>query len=206
MKTDQFITLLSQDAGTRVPDSRAALLRWLPLGVLASLIAFLTILGIRQDLSSAVQATAVKLSFGVLLAATAGLGAIALSRPDAPGMRHALPAGAAALFLALVLVFDRSWMGLSAGTPPTILKCLIAIPLLAALPLAAFLAALRQGAVVQPALAGALAGLASAGIAILSYGLNCYEDSPLFIALWYGAAAMITAAIGAAAARKVLVW
>jgi hypothetical protein len=206
MKTDQFIKLLAQDSGTRVPDSSAMLLRWLPIGALAALAAFLVVLGVRSDLSAATYATTIKLSLGGLLAVTAGLGAMALARPDAPVARHAAPAGAAAIFLAALLIVDRSWLTMAAGTPQTIIKCLTVIPLLAAPPLAAFIMALRQGAVVRPALAGALAGLASAGLAILAYGLNCYEDSPLFIALWYGSAAAIMAGIGAVAGRRALAW
>lgn len=206
MKTDHLITLLAQDVATHIPDSRSALMQSLPVGMLMTIAVFLAVLGIRPDIATAVQATGVKLTFGGLLAVTAGYGAMALVRPDSPGARHALPVGIAVLFLCGVMFIDRSWAESAAGAPVSILKCLVAVPLLAMFPLAAFLVALRRGAVASPALAGGLAGFASAGLAILAYGLNCNEDSPLFIMMWYGLAAAITAAAGAIAGRRTLVW
>ena len=51
--------------------------------------------------------------------------------------------------------------------------------------LAAALIGLRHGAPTRPAVAGAIAGLLSAGLAATLYASHCTDDSPLFVATWY---------------------
>ena len=63
--------------------------------------------------------------------------------------------------------------------------CLMLIPLLSISPLGALIAALRAGAPRYPALTGALAGAAAAGVSAIIYATNCTDDSPLFVASWY---------------------
>ena len=63
--------------------------------------------------------------------------------------------------------------------------CMINIPFLSLLPLAAILAALRLGATTRPVLSGAVAGLLAAGIGASFYAAHCPDDSPLFVATWY---------------------
>jgi hypothetical protein len=70
--------------------------------------------------------------------------------------------------------------------------------------LAAALIGLRHGAPSRPAVAGALAGLSSAGLAATLYAAHCTDDSPLFVATWYTTAAALVAAIGALAGSRVL--
>jgi hypothetical protein len=82
--------------------------------------------------------------------------------------------------------------------------CLIAIPLMALPLLAAALIGLRHGAPTRPAMAGAIAGLLSAGLAATLYASHCTDDSPLFVATWYTIATVLVAAIGALAGSKVL--
>jgi hypothetical protein len=82
--------------------------------------------------------------------------------------------------------------------------CLTAIPLLSLPLLSAVLFALRRGAPTRPAVAGAFAGLASAGLAATLYAAHCTDDSPMFVATWYTIAAGIVAAIGAFAGSRVL--
>jgi hypothetical protein len=82
--------------------------------------------------------------------------------------------------------------------------CLSAIPLLGLPLLAAALIGLRQGAPARPAVAGAVAGLLSAGLAATLYASHCTDDSPLFVATWYSIGAALLAAIGALAGSRVL--
>jgi hypothetical protein len=82
--------------------------------------------------------------------------------------------------------------------------CLSAIPVLSLPILGAALYALRQGAPARPALAGALAGLLSAGLAGTLYAAHCVDDSPLFVATWYTLATALVTAIGALAGAKLL--
>ena len=80
------------------------------------------------------------------------------------------------------------------------------IPLLALPPLAALIYALREGAPANPALSGALAGAASAGLSAMIYATNCTDDSPLFVASWYPIATLVVMGIGALAGRRFLAW
>jgi hypothetical protein len=82
--------------------------------------------------------------------------------------------------------------------------CMVAIPAFSLPLLAASLVALRQGAPARPAVAGALAGLLSAGLAATLYAAHCSDDSPLFVATWYTIATALVTAIGALAGAKFL--
>jgi hypothetical protein len=63
---------------------------------------------------------------------------------------------------------------------------------------------LRHGAPARPAVAGAFAGLLSAGLAATLYASHCTDDSPLFVATWYSIATLLVTAIGALAGSRVL--
>jgi hypothetical protein len=82
--------------------------------------------------------------------------------------------------------------------------CLTAIPLMSLPILAGALIGLRHGAPARPAIAGAIAGLLSAGLAATLYASHCTDDSPLFVAAWYTIATALVAAIGALAGAKLL--
>src|SRR5437879_11530362 len=82
--------------------------------------------------------------------------------------------------------------------------CRIAIPLMSLPLLAAALVGLRHGAPTRPAVAGAIAGLLSAGLAATLYASHCTDDSPLFVATWYTIATASVTAIGAGAGSRVL--
>ena len=62
---------------------------------------------------------------------------------------------------------------------------MMAIPLLSLPLLAGALIGLRHGAPARPAVAGAIAGMLSAGLAATLYASHCTDDSPLFVATWY---------------------
>jgi hypothetical protein len=84
--------------------------------------------------------------------------------------------------------------------------CLPAINLMSLPILAGLIAALRRGAPVDPQKAGALAGLAAAGLATALYSTFCTEDSPLFYSVWYSVGIAITTALGAVAGSRWLRW
>ena len=83
-------------------------------------------------------------------------------------------------------------------------NCLTSIPLMSLPLLAAALLGLRHGAPTRPAVAGAIAGLLSAGLAATLYASHCTDDSPLFVATWYTIATALVTAIGALAGPRVL--
>ncbi len=78
------------------------------------------------------------------------------------------------------------------------------IPLMSLPLLAGALYGLRHGAPTRPAIAGAIAGLLSAGLAATLYASHCTDDSPLFVVTWYSLAAAFIAAVGALAGSRVL--
>ena len=86
------------------------------------------------------------------------------------------------------------------------LVCLTFVPLIGLGPLAIFLAALRHAAPTRPAAAGAVAGLLAGGLAATFYAAHCFDDSPLFVAVWYTLAVCILAAAGALLAPLVARW
>jgi hypothetical protein len=70
--------------------------------------------------------------------------------------------------------------------------------------LVASLIGLRHGAPTRPAVAGAIAGLVSAGLAATLYASHCTDDSPLFVMTWYTIAAALVAVVGALLGARVL--
>jgi hypothetical protein len=82
--------------------------------------------------------------------------------------------------------------------------CMMAISLMSLPLLAGALIGLRHGAPARPAVAGAIAGLLSAGLAATLYASHCTDDSPLFVATWYTIATALVTALGALAGSRVL--
>jgi hypothetical protein len=79
-----------------------------------------------------------------------------------------------------------------------------AVPLMSLPLLAASLIGLRHGAPARPAVAGAMAGLLSAGLAATLYASHCTDDSPLFVATWYSISTALVTALGALIGSRVL--
>ncbi len=61
-----------------------------------------------------------------------------------------------------------------------------------------------DGAPAHPSVAGAIAGMLSAGLAATMYASHCTDDSPLFVATWYSIATALVSAIGALAGSRIL--
>jgi hypothetical protein len=66
--------------------------------------------------------------------------------------------------------------------------------------------ALRGLAPTRPRLAGAAAGLASAGVGGAIYALHCAESGGAFVLLWYSAGILLTAMAGALLGPPLLRW
>ncbi len=211
MRTDDMLDLLVQDLPNQPKPVRTILLRWWPAAAALAGVGFLALTGVRPDLVAAGLApTLLKLMLGALIALTAIAGALDLSRPEVQAPAASKWLLAVVGFLGLIVATDLLRHGLDGWWARLfgkgIVTCLTLVPALAALPLVASLTILRRGATTEPMAAGALAGLASAGLAILAYGLFCNEDSPLFVATWYSLAALIVGLAGAALGRAMLRW
>ncbi|NUB45795.1 DUF1109 family protein [Fertoebacter nigrum] len=213
MTTEALIATLAADAPTG-PGLRLRLWRWLlpglPVAGLAMIGALALSLGLRDGLWAVLASPVLgKALLPLAIAAAALLAALRLSRPLAPAPGSTLPALLALLVVALLAVTlaqtpPSGW--LAAATGPSIPVCLLTIPLLALLPMAVLLAALRQGASLDPARTGRMAGLAAGGLAAAVYALHCPEDSPLFFVIWYGLGVVIAGEIGRRAGARALRW
>ncbi|XDZ65512.1 DUF1109 domain-containing protein [Alphaproteobacteria bacterium LSUCC0684] len=131
--------------------------------------------------------------------------ALSLGRPDAsPRLWPALICLMIFPLLFFSAISTQSWSELAFR--PSLLRCLVSIPVLA-LPLTlAQLWSLRQDAVTRPWVAGAMAGFAAGAGATVIYALTCTEDSPGFFALWYLLGILASGGIGAGAGRVLLRW
>ncbi len=184
----------------------------LALGAAASIVLFMAALGPRPDIAAAARTVRFDLKFvdTLTLLAPCALLSWRLLRPDARlGALAALLVAPLALLggavvAELLLVPPDLWGTRLIGTNS--LHCLSLIPLLSIPPLAALIFAMRAGAPQHPALSGALAGAAAAGVAATIYASNCTDDSPLFVAGWYPLATLIVVAVGALAGRRFLQW
>ncbi len=211
MKTDNLIDALVADRATPAKPLRWALAAALLAGGLVSLVLFFATLGVRADIEPALGTWRFDLKVGLVLLAL-GLAfslCIAVSRPvmtNHPGRRLLPLAALAAVAIAIELLVlpTTSWASRLVGS--NALVCLVAIPTLAIVPLAAVLAILRSGAPASPALAGGAAGLLAAAAAAALYAFHCFDDSPLFVVTWYALAALPVIALGAVAGHRLLRW
>jgi hypothetical protein len=210
MDTDRLIRSLAADNDERSRPVGATLALALLVALLVSAVMLLSTIGLRPDIGAAMRTPLFDLKFMATLALAIPAIAISLhlSRPET-ALR-----GWGWMLLAplIVLLFGIFFEMMMPDRPPMMMRwmghnamlCMSVIPLLALPILAAALLALRQGAPSRPALAGALAGLASAGLAATLYAAHCVDDSPLFVATWYTLATALVAAIGALAGSKML--
>lgn len=211
MRTDDLIELLAQDSSPPRP-FRSVLTAAVAIGIIITAAIFFVGIGFRPDISEAVRSDRFLFKFVVTiaLAITATATALRLGRPgERPGRKALVLAIAPALLagavsIELLIIPESQWMPRLIGHNARF--CLTLIPLLSVGPLACFLAALRQGAPSNPGLAGAVAGLAAAGVAATFYAANCNDDSPLFVMTWYPIATLIVTTAGYLIGRKLLQW
>ncbi|WP_372423060.1 NrsF family protein [Salinarimonas chemoclinalis] len=211
MRTDDLIDTLAADLAPRRPLS-AALAVACAAGIAATLALFLAGWGPRADLAAATESLRflAKPLVGMLLAIGALGLAVRLAHPGAPARGWAMALAAAPLAAAAFVALELAALPARAWAPALLgenaLVCLVSIPALALPMLVALVYGLKGGAPVRPGLAGAVVGLAAAGVAAALYAVFCTDDSPLFVATWYTLAAGIVAAAGAIAGRRWLRW
>ena len=210
MKTDDLIAALATDTRPG-PSVAQRLVRALPGAMLFAALAFALFWGIRPDLAAAMASpAALKLLVPLGLAGLAGALALTLSRPEARGGRTAtaLWVFAAVLFAAFGSALVAGGLSglLAALATPSLVTCLISIPLLALPLLAAALWALSAGAPRRPALAGALGGLAAGSLAAALYALFCDQDAALFVLPAYATAIGIVTLAGTLLGARTLAW
>jgi hypothetical protein len=212
VKTSEFIAALAADpvpASIRLGRRVAA---GIALGLIVSLAIFALLIGPRPDIAAAAQTPRFLLKFvdSFAFALPSLLLTLRLARPDARPRALALWLIApfvllgAGVIVELTVVPQGEWLARLVGENS--MHCTRMIPMLAAPILAGLIVALKPGAPLHPALTGAMAGAASAGIAALLYAPSCPDDSPLFVATWYPLATLICTGAGALAGRRFLAW
>ena len=212
MRTSDFIAALAADPVPEPIRLERRIAAALAIGFVGSLAIYAALMGPRPDIAGAAQTVRFLLKFidAFAFALPTLLLTLRLARPDAKPGTLALwlvaPFAllAAGVVVELIVVPQSEWLARLVGHNS--MFCMRMIPLLAAPMLAALIVALRAGAPMHPALTGALAGAASAGVAALLYASHCPDDSPLFVATWYPLATVICVAVGALAGRRFLQW
>ena len=210
METDQLIRTLAADNAHRARPVGFVLALALLAAAPASVAMFFAGLGVRPDLMTAMHSPFFDLKFVVTLALAIPAIAISLhlSRPEASlqGWKWLLliPVGLLLAGIASEMMMPQRLPMMTRLVGSNSRLCMTAIPLMSLPLLVAALIGLRHGAPTRPAVAGAIAGLLSAGLAATLYASHCTDDSPLFVATWYTIATALVAAIGALAGSRVL--
>jgi hypothetical protein len=210
MDTDQLIKTLAADNAHRPRPVGAVLAMALLAAAPVSILMFVAELGVRPDVMTAMHNPFFDLKFAVTLALAAAAIAISLhlSRPEA-SLRGfvwllAIPAGLLVAGISGEMMMPQRLPMMTRLVGSNSRVCMTAIPLMSLPILAGALIGLRHGAPARPAVAGAIAGLLSAGLAATLYASHCTDDSPLFVATWYTVSAALVTAIGALAGSKLL--
>jgi hypothetical protein len=210
METEQLIQTLVADNPNRARPVGFVLALALLAAAPVSLAAFAMVLGVRPDVMTAMHNPFFDLKFLVTLALaiSAIVVGLHLSRPEASlkgwGWLLLIPAGIIAAGIVGEMMMPQRLPMMTRLIGSNSRVCMTAIPLLSLPLLAGALIGLRHGAPARPALAGALAGLISAGFAATLYASNCTDDSPLFVATWYPIAIAMVSAAGALIGARVL--
>ena len=210
METEQLIRTLAADNLHRARPVGLVLALALLAAAPVSMVMFLTELGVRPDVMTAMHNPFFDLKFVVTLAlaVSAIVVSLHLSRPEASLKGWAwlllIPAGILASAIASEMMMPQRLPMMTRLIGSNSRVCMTAIPLMSLPLLAAALIGLRHGAPTRPAVAGAIAGLLSAGLAATLYASHCTDDSPLFVTTWYTISTALVTAIGALVGPRVL--
>lgn len=210
MDTDRLIRTLAADNAHHARPVGFALMLALLAAAPVSLLMFFTEFGVRPDIMVAMRNPFFDLKFAVTLALAIAAIAVSLhlSRPEASlrgfGWLLLAPVGILAAGIGGEMMMPQRLPMMTRLIGKNSWVCLTVIPLLSLPILTGALIGLRHGAPARPAVAGAVAGLLSAGLAATLYASHCTDDSPLFVAAWYTIATALVTAVGALAGSKLL--
>ena len=193
MKTDDLITLMTQDAPVGMSYGRAITIALVSGFVFSALLLFLTV-GLRHNMVTVLETARVffKIVVTILLAVLAVRLARRIGRPGDETRIPALQLAEPAVMVVAAVVAD--------------LFCLFFVPTLSLAPFAGLFWALKKGAPANPAAAGAAAGFAAGAMAAAIYAWHCPDDSPLFLATWYSLAIALMTGVGALSGHRWLRW
>ena len=175
METDQLIRTLAADNAHPARPVGFVLALALVAAAPVSIVMFFMALGVRPDVMTAMHNPFFDLKFVVTLALAISAIVISLhlARPEASLRGWAwlllIPAGLLVAGIGSEMMMPQRLPMMTRLVGSNSRICLTAIPLLSLPLLAAALIGLRHGAPAQPAVAGAIAGLLSAGLAATLY-------------------------------------
>jgi hypothetical protein len=213
MKTDDLIAMLGTNVEP-VDQHQVARTVWMAVGIGAAVAlgAMLFLFGVRADLEAvgALIFLLLKLAFTLALLVPASIYLLRLARPG--GEQNIRIVFVAAPFVAIILLGAISlafapisyWDDMIVGD--RWLECLLSIPVIAIVPFAVIIWALRRMAPTDLLRAGALGGLIAGAVSATGYALHCSDDSLPFVALWYGGTVAICTAAGALLGPRLLRW
>ena len=213
MKTDDLVAMLSTNVE---PIGRGLVGRTISIAVAAGAVIALgftlATLGIRADLTTtrAIVFLLLKVAFALAVVGVAIRYLTRLARPGAERgispLSIALPFAAIALFglISLGVAPSSHWNRMILGDEW--LECLLSIPIIAIVPFAVTIFAVRRAAATNLVRAGAVAGLIAGGVSAMAYALHCTDDSLPFVAVWYGGTVVLCTLAGAALGPRLLRW
>jgi hypothetical protein len=213
MKTDDLVSMLSTNVE---PVDRKLVARTVGIAVAAGSVVAIGLMlggfGIRADLTTAraFLFLALKLAFAI---AIVGIASVYLTRLTRPGGESRISVIAIAIpFIAIGLLAVAS-LGLTPAshwnrmvTGDQWLECLLSIPIIAIVPFATIIFAVRRTAPTNLVRAGALAGLLAGSVSAMAYALHCTDDSAPFVAVWYVGTIILCTLAGAALGPRLLRW
>ena len=169
-------------------------------------------LGIRPDLNNpgVVGFLLVKIGFAAVVSILGWRLLLKHTRPGGENQSQTFLVGVpfvALLALAavnLILVPASDWVHLVTGE--RLLRCLLSVPIMAVVPFAVIIWAVRNAAPTNLLRTGALTGLVAGGIGAMAYALHCPNDSLPFVAFWYGGTIVLCTLAGAALGPRLLRW
>jgi hypothetical protein len=213
MKTDDLVAMLSTNVE---PIGSGRVVRTISIAVAAgAALAFgfmLVGLGVRADLT-ATRATVFLLLKVAFALAVVGMAMRYLTRLARPGAERGIsPLAIAVPFAGIALLGiinlgmapSSHWNGMILGDEW--LECLLSIPIIAIVPFAVTIFAVRRAAPTNLVRTGAVAGLIAGGISAMAYALHCTDDSLPFVAVWYGGTIVLCTLAGAALGPRLLRW
>jgi hypothetical protein len=213
MKTDDLVTVLSTNVE---PIGRGLVGRTISIAVAGGAVVALglvfAVLGLRADLTTT-RATIfmlLKIAFALAVTGVALRYLLRLARPGAERgispLTIVVPFAAIALLGAISLGVAPSshWNRMILGDEW--LECLLSIPIIAIVPFAVIIFAVRRAAPTNLVRTGAVAGLIAGGVSAVAYALHCTDDSLPFVAVWFGGTIVLCTLAGAALGPRLLRW
>lgn len=213
MRTDDLIAMLATNVE---PVDRRKLARTFAAALTIAGIAAISVVllgfGLRTDIADTDPfiSLVLKVAFAVGVVALASVYLMRHTRPG--GEKKSSLILLALPFLAVMALATISlasaprshWHGMILGDKW--LECLLSIPVIAIVPFAIIVWAVRQAMPTDLRHAGALAGLVAGALSATGYALHCIDDSVPFVALWYSGTIALCTLAGWALGPRLLRW